>query len=222
MSHPASPLALLKDPSLLKTDALVGGRWVPGAARFAVHDPATGLELAQVANLGPAEAEAAVAAAANFEGRKNFTAEPTGLVVLAEWSITPFGGFAQQLLPLAREFDTVDEFLEQISLVADTDELDDDTSSVVLMTLHSAKGLEFPYVFLPFVSEQAFPGGRGRPAWTIVTVPTSSPWRSATRICDWRKISTTPMYETRTVSFCSPMKSLSSGGMMRRIACGTE
>ena len=35
-------------------------------------------------------------------------------------------------------------FLEQVSLVADTDELDDDDSSVVLMTLHSAKGLEFP------------------------------------------------------------------------------
>ncbi|MFD0666372.1 NAD-dependent succinate-semialdehyde dehydrogenase [Ramlibacter sp. MAHUQ-53] len=63
MDMKTSPLALLKDPSLLKTDALVGGRWVPGAGRFAVHDPATGHKLADVANLGPAEAEAAIAAA---------------------------------------------------------------------------------------------------------------------------------------------------------------
>ncbi|NMM79333.1 succinate-semialdehyde dehydrogenase (NADP(+)) [Acidovorax sp. SRB_14] len=58
-----SPLAQLKDPSLLKTDALINGQWVAGASRFAVHDPATGLKLADVANLGGAEAEAAIAAA---------------------------------------------------------------------------------------------------------------------------------------------------------------
>ncbi len=58
-----SPLALLKDPSLLKTDGLVNGQWLPGSARFDVNDPATGLKLADVANLGPADAEAAIAAA---------------------------------------------------------------------------------------------------------------------------------------------------------------
>jgi len=63
MDMNASPLALLKDPSLLKTDALVNGVWTPGPARFAVHDPATGMKLADVANLGPAEASAAVDAA---------------------------------------------------------------------------------------------------------------------------------------------------------------
>ncbi len=63
MDMKTSPLSLLKDPSLLKTDALVGGQWVPGSARFDVHDPATGLKLADVANLGPADAEAAIAAA---------------------------------------------------------------------------------------------------------------------------------------------------------------
>ena len=57
------PLATLKDPSLLKTDALIDGEWVAGASRFAVTDPATGALLAEVANLGAAEAEAAVAAA---------------------------------------------------------------------------------------------------------------------------------------------------------------
>ena len=62
MSH-ASPLALLKDPSLLKTDALINGHWIQGASRFDVLDPATGHKLADVANLGPADAEAAIAAA---------------------------------------------------------------------------------------------------------------------------------------------------------------
>jgi succinate-semialdehyde dehydrogenase/glutarate-semialdehyde dehydrogenase len=58
-----SPLALLKDASLLKTDALIDGNWVAGAKRFDVTDPATGLKLVDVANLGTAETEAAIAAA---------------------------------------------------------------------------------------------------------------------------------------------------------------
>ncbi len=48
-----------------------------------------------------------------------------------------------ELVGSAREFTRMDEFIEQVSLVADTDDLDDD-DRVVLMTLHSAKGLEFP------------------------------------------------------------------------------
>ena len=63
MDMKTSPLALLKDPSLLKTDALVNGQWIAGASRFAVHDPATGNKLADVANLTAADAEAAIAAA---------------------------------------------------------------------------------------------------------------------------------------------------------------
>ncbi len=63
MTHAASPLSLLKDPSLLKTDGLINGQWVAGASRFDVLDPATGHKLADVANLGPADAEAAIAAA---------------------------------------------------------------------------------------------------------------------------------------------------------------
>nr|WP_236599144.1 NAD-dependent succinate-semialdehyde dehydrogenase [Ramlibacter monticola] len=59
----ASPLALLQDPSLFKTDALIDGEWIKGAARFDVHDPSTGARLADVANLGPKEAEQAIAAA---------------------------------------------------------------------------------------------------------------------------------------------------------------
>ena len=63
MDMKTSPLAQLNDPSLLKTDALINGQWVAGSSRFAVTDPATGLHLADVANLGAAEAEAAIAAA---------------------------------------------------------------------------------------------------------------------------------------------------------------
>ena len=63
MDMNASPLALLKDPSLLKTDGLINGQWITGSHRFEVLDPATGGKLAEVANLGPAEAEAAIAAA---------------------------------------------------------------------------------------------------------------------------------------------------------------
>ena len=59
----STPLAQLKDPSLLKTAALVNGQWLDGSSRFDVTDPATGLKLADVANLGPADAEAAIAAA---------------------------------------------------------------------------------------------------------------------------------------------------------------
>lgn len=46
--------------------------------------------------------------------------------------------------------------------------------AVSLLTIHKAKGLEFPYVFVPFVAEQSFPGGSGRPRWT--TSPSTVPW----------------------------------------------
>jgi succinate-semialdehyde dehydrogenase / glutarate-semialdehyde dehydrogenase len=63
MDMKASPLSLLNDASLLKTDALLNGMWVKGSSRFDVFDPATGLKLADVANLGEADAQAAIAAA---------------------------------------------------------------------------------------------------------------------------------------------------------------
>ena len=63
----------------------------------------------------------------------------------------------QELIGVARQFETIDEFLERVSLVADADELDDDDSAVVLMTLHAAKGLEFPVVFLIGLEDGVFP-----------------------------------------------------------------
>lgn len=63
MDPATSPLAALKDPALFKTEALIDGQWVAGSGRFAVSDPATGRRLAEVANLGASETEAAIAAA---------------------------------------------------------------------------------------------------------------------------------------------------------------
>ena len=52
---------------------------------------------------------------------------------------------------------TLNGFLEEVSLVADVDNLDEDGNHVVLMTLHSAKGLEFPCVYLCGLEEGIFP-----------------------------------------------------------------
>lgn len=49
-------------------------------------------------------------------------------------------------------------FLEDIALLSDIDNYDSDSDSVVLMTLHSAKGLEFPVVFIPGAEDGIFPG----------------------------------------------------------------
>ena len=50
------------------------------------------------------------------------------------------------------------EFLEEVALIAEIDNLDEDSSYVVLMTVHSAKGLEFPNVFLCGMEDGLFPG----------------------------------------------------------------
>ncbi|KQW51841.1 MULTISPECIES: NAD-dependent succinate-semialdehyde dehydrogenase [unclassified Roseateles] len=60
-----SPLDALDDPGLLRSQALINGEWVGGSTSFAVTDPATRRELAQVPNLGRADAQEAIAAAAN-------------------------------------------------------------------------------------------------------------------------------------------------------------
>jgi succinate-semialdehyde dehydrogenase / glutarate-semialdehyde dehydrogenase len=85
MNTPSSPLSLLNDPSLLKTDALIDGQWITGPSRFAVHDPATGLKLAEVANLGPQDAQAAIAAAnAAWPAWRSKTAKERS-ILLRKW-----------------------------------------------------------------------------------------------------------------------------------------
>jgi len=72
----------------------------------------------------------------------------------------------EELVQVAREYDatnengSVAEFLQQISLLADTDTLRDDEGLVTLMTLHNAKGLEFPIVFIIGMEDGVFPHSR--------------------------------------------------------------
>ncbi|HVB91327.1 MAG TPA: UvrD-helicase domain-containing protein [Acidimicrobiales bacterium] len=62
-----------------------------------------------------------------------------------------------ELASVAGEFDDVVGFLETVALVADSDELDGDGTRVSLMTLHTAKGLEFPAVFVVGLEDGIFP-----------------------------------------------------------------
>ena len=70
----------------------------------------------------------------------------------------------EEFLTVAIEFEeesadnTLPEFLESITLSSDVDEMQDEDKTVTLMTLHSAKGLEFPVVFLVGMEEGIFPG----------------------------------------------------------------
>ena len=85
MDMKTAPLSLLNDPTLLKTDALINGHWVKGASRFDVHDPATGQKLADVANLGPQDAEAAIDAAnAAWPAWRNKTGKERS-ILLRKW-----------------------------------------------------------------------------------------------------------------------------------------
>ena len=53
---------------------------------------------------------------------------------------------------------TLSGFLEEVTLISDVDRYDENADAVTLMTIHSAKGLEFPIVFLPGMEEGVFPG----------------------------------------------------------------
>jgi DNA helicase-2/ATP-dependent DNA helicase PcrA len=122
----------------------VTGRAVKGIEQFLVlHD-----QIAALISEGPAAVlEAALQ-------RSGYVAE-----LEAEHSVEAEGRIENlaELVGAARDFGSVDEFLEQVSLVADTDDISDDDSSVVLMTLHSAKGLEFPCVFMVGLEDGVFP-----------------------------------------------------------------
>jgi DNA helicase II / ATP-dependent DNA helicase PcrA len=74
----------------------------------------------------------------------------------------------EQLVEVGREFDaaaaegegTLDVFLQQIALIADADTRSDDEGLITLMTLHNAKGLEYPTVFITGLEEGVFPHSR--------------------------------------------------------------
>lgn len=72
----------------------------------------------------------------------------------------------QELISVASKYDQLEPgislatFLEEVSLIADIDSLDEQKHAVTLMTLHAAKGLEFPYVFICGLEEGVFPHSR--------------------------------------------------------------
>jgi DNA helicase-2/ATP-dependent DNA helicase PcrA len=72
----------------------------------------------------------------------------------------------QELITVAKEFETqenaggLDDFLANVALISDLDTLDNEASHATLMTMHAAKGLEFPVVFLTGLEEGVFPHNR--------------------------------------------------------------
>ncbi|MDX6677501.1 MAG: ATP-dependent helicase UvrD/PcrA, partial [Solirubrobacteraceae bacterium] len=81
----------------------------------------------------------------------------------------------EELVEVAREFDataeaeqdTLDVFLQQVALVSDADTRQDDEGLVTLMTLHNAKGLEYPIVFIAGMEEGVFPHSRSLDEGTL-------------------------------------------------------
>jgi DNA helicase-2/ATP-dependent DNA helicase PcrA len=98
--------------------------------------------------LGPGEVAAAVLEDTGYRSE-----------LLSEGTIEALGRVenVDTLVGMADEYDTLAEFLEAASLVADSDELDGDGTTVSLMTLHIAKGLEFPAVFMVGMEDGIFP-----------------------------------------------------------------
>lgn len=85
MDNRTSPLALLNDPTLLKTDALIAGEWIKSASRFDVNDPATGQKLVDVANLTRADAALAIAAASKALAAWRGKTGKERSIVLRKW-----------------------------------------------------------------------------------------------------------------------------------------
>ena len=82
---------------------------------------------------------------------------------------------------------TLSGFLEEVALISDLDSYDNDADSVTMMTIHSAKGLEFPYVFVVGMEDGIFPArwpSIMRRTWrrsaASATWPSPAPRRSCT------------------------------------------
>ena len=72
-------------------------------------------------------------------------------------------------------------FLQQVALFSDQDAIEDDDGQITLMTLHNAKGLEFPVVFMIGLEEGVFPHSRAVHWWRLHRLmcsrPGRRPWR---------------------------------------------
>ncbi|MDN6409335.1 MAG: UvrD-helicase domain-containing protein, partial [Tetragenococcus halophilus] len=72
-------------------------------------------------------------------------------------NLEEFYSLTENFDKVAEEDDSLLEFLTDLSLLAPTDEMEEETTEITLMTLHSAKGLEYPYVFIIGVEDTIFP-----------------------------------------------------------------
>jgi DNA helicase-2/ATP-dependent DNA helicase PcrA len=129
-------------------EAGLGGRALAGAARFAlVLD-----ELRALANdLSPREMIDAIVRESGLGDALRAENSDEGLSRLENLG---------ELASAASQYDTLGEFVERVALVSDADQLDPGAGAVSLMTLHVAKGLEFPVVVITGLEETIFPHRR--------------------------------------------------------------
>ncbi len=120
----------------------------PDTRRELDGEPAAGHGEESAATLGPGGLVSAVVERTGYRSE-----------LLAEGTIEALGRVenVDELAGVADEYPTLPEFLEAASLVADSDELEGDGTKVSLMTMHIAKGLEFPAVFLVGMEDGIFP-----------------------------------------------------------------
>ena len=90
---------------------------------------------------------------------EQYTSEDTDEARARVGNIDEFKGAVHEFVSLTPDA-TLDDFLEHVSLVTDLDSQEDDRGYVTMMTLHSAKGLEFGNVFIAGMEEGIFPGIR--------------------------------------------------------------
>ncbi len=151
--------------SIGRLDALAASRRRPFSEALAVAQEAgvSGKALGGIKDLLGLldQLRAMVAAGARPDTVLQAVVERTGYAVEleAENTVEAAGRLENvaELVGVAAEYDQLDEFLEAVSLVADSDELDGDDTKVLLMTLHTAKGLEFPVVFMIGLEDGIFP-----------------------------------------------------------------
>ena len=152
------------DTSLARLDKWAGDHNVSFAQAVAASEAAgvTGKALGGLRDLDELLGELRAAGSEmGPAGLLEAVADRTGYVaeLEAEHSVEAAGRIEniEELIGAAREAEDLDTFLEQVSLIADVDEVDGDPSRVTLMTLHTAKGLEYPVVFIIGMEEGVFP-----------------------------------------------------------------
>jgi len=170
LAHLASLLDGLRRQMILPELVDENGEAVPPEALldlFPGDRPTAGLTIG--ATGGPGRAESATGDAADAPARPTLgpgelvsaVVERTGYrsELLSEGTIEALGRVenVDELVGVASQYRTLAEFLEAASLVSDADELEGDGTRVSLMTMHIAKGLEFPAVFLVGMEDGVFP-----------------------------------------------------------------